>query len=110
MSLLSKLNPLQWIADIAKEPIVEWQKRKTLAVQNEENVLQRDHEVRLKKMDVALELAKSGQQIEADWDTAAQNNMQHSWKDEWFTLLFSIPLVAAFFPWFQPESLQQPLV
>lgn len=106
MSFLSKLNPLSWIADIVKEPINEWQKRKTLVVENEAKELEREHEVRLKKIDVAQELAKQGQKIEADWDTSAQNNMKHSWKDEWFTLLFSIPLVAAFIPILQPYILK----
>ncbi|PLY08401.1 MAG: hypothetical protein C0625_02100 [Arcobacter sp.] len=106
MSILSKLNPLSWIADIVKEPIVEWQKRKTLKVENEAKELDREHEVRLKKMDIAAKLAEKGQQVEADWDTNAQNNMKHSWKDEWFVFLFSIPLIAAFIPHFQPYILE----
>jgi len=106
VSFLSKLNPLSWIADVIKEPINEWQKRKTIKVQQEDKELEREHEARMKKIDVAFELAKQGQKIEADWDTAAQNNMKHSWKDEWFTLLFSIPLVAAFIPYLQPYILK----
>jgi hypothetical protein len=30
---------------------------------------------------------------EIDWDLAAMRASQSSWKDEWLTLLFSIPLV-----------------
>ena len=33
---------------------------------------------------------------ELDWDIAAMNSTQNSWKDEWITLLFSIPLILAF--------------
>ena len=33
---------------------------------------------------------------EIDWDLAAINATQNSWKDEWITLLFSIPLILAF--------------
>ena len=33
---------------------------------------------------------------EIDWDIAAMNATENSWKDEWITLLFSIPLILAF--------------
>ena len=33
-----------------------------------------------------------------NWDVAAQLNSNTSWKDEWFFILFSIPLVMCFIP------------
>jgi hypothetical protein len=33
---------------------------------------------------------------ELDWDLEAMKGTQNSWKDEWITLLFSIPLILAF--------------
>ena len=33
---------------------------------------------------------------EIDWDIQAIKATQNSWKDEWITLLFSIPLILAF--------------
>ena len=33
---------------------------------------------------------------EIDWDLAAIQATQNSWKDEWITLLFCIPLILAF--------------
>ena len=33
---------------------------------------------------------------EIDWDLAAIKATENSWKDEWITLLFSIPLILAF--------------
>lgn len=33
---------------------------------------------------------------EIDWDIEAIRSAQSSWKDEWITLLFSIPLILAF--------------
>ena len=33
-----------------------------------------------------------------DWDTVAQQNAGNSFKDEWLTLLFSIPLILCFIP------------
>lgn len=37
---------------------------------------------------------------EIDWDQAAIRQMEHSWKDEYLTLLLSAPLILAFLgPW-----------
>mgnify|MGYP003659420716 FL=1 len=33
-----------------------------------------------------------------DWDTVAQQNSSNSFKDEWLTFLFSIPLIMCFIP------------
>jgi hypothetical protein len=35
---------------------------------------------------------------EGNWDNIMAQGAANSWKDEWLTLLFSIPLVLAFFP------------
>lgn len=89
---------LEPIVNLVKELIVEWQKRKTIEVENESKERDRQHELNLKKVDIAFELAKQGQQIEADWDTNAQQDMKTSWKDEFYVILFSIPLIMAFIP------------
>jgi len=86
------------ITSMVKAPLVEWQKRKTLEVAQVDKALDREHELNMKKVDVNHELAKQGMQIEANWDTNAQSNMKYTWKDEWFVILFSIPLIGAFVP------------
>lgn len=109
MSWLEKLNPLNWVSEVVnvvKEPINEWQKRKTLKVENEAKELDREHEIKMKKMDIAFKLAEQGKEVEANWDMEAQKQMRYSWKDEWFVLLFSIPLIAAFIPNIAPYILQ----
>ena len=35
---------------------------------------------------------------EIDWDLEMAKGSQSSWKDEWLTILFSIPLILAFIP------------
>jgi hypothetical protein len=35
---------------------------------------------------------------EIEWDVEAIKSSAHSWKDEWLTVLFSIPLILAFIP------------
>ena len=36
---------------------------------------------------------------EVDWDIEAIKNTKGSWKDEYLTILFSIPLLLCFLPW-----------
>lgn len=86
------------IIGLIKEPIVEWQKRKTVEIELQAKDKDRQHEINLKKMDIASELARQGIQVEADWDARAQADMSTSWKDEYLLILFSIPLILAFFP------------
>ena len=37
-------------------------------------------------------------QQDANWENIHANNAANSWKDEWFTILFSVPCVLAFSP------------
>ena len=94
------------IFGVITEPVKEWQRRETLKVEQQDKQLERQHELNVKKIDVALELAKQGQKIEADWDTNAQMDMKTSWKDEYLTILFSAPLILAFFPQTQDAVLK----
>jgi len=45
----------------------------------------------------AAVIVKSVEQ-EGDWEKIMAENSGSSWKDEWLTLLFSIPLIMAFIP------------
>jgi len=42
-------------------------------------------------------ILKSAATSEADWERIMAQGSQNSWKDEWLTILFSIPLVLVFF-------------
>ncbi|MEA2036836.1 MAG: hypothetical protein U9O94_04970, partial [Nanoarchaeota archaeon] len=50
-------------------PVTKWvegnEERKTLLVEQEDKQLERQHQINLRKIDVAQELAKQGQKIEA---------------------------------------------
>ena len=35
---------------------------------------------------------------DSNWENIHASNASSSWKDEWFTILFSIPCILAFFP------------
>ena len=55
-----------------------------------------DGKVAIQKANAEIKLKQATGEI--DWDLAAIQATQNSWKDEWLTVLFSIPLVMAFVP------------
>jgi hypothetical protein len=46
---------------------------------------------------------KTAAQSTADWEKIMAEASKNSWKDEWLTLVFSIPLVLCFIPAFVPH-------
>lgn len=61
--------------------------------------------VETKKAEAASKVAKAKAEAtimekkatgEIDWDLTMADASKHSWKDEWLTILFSVPLVLAF--------------
>lgn len=43
---------------------------------------------------------------DSNWENIHAANAANSWKDEWFTILFSVPCVLAFFPEMVPIVMQ----
>jgi len=54
---------------------------------------------KLVKIEAETSLMEKQISGEIDWDVAAQKNSSGSWKDEYLTILFSIPLLLCFLPW-----------
>lgn len=54
------------------------------------------------KRDLAAWKAKA----DVEWDLEWAKQAQSSWKDEYLTILFTLPLVLLFFPWTAPYVLQ----
>jgi len=50
------------------------------------------------KADAEAEVMVQSAKSIASWEALQARNAGQSWKDEWLTLLFSIPLILAFFP------------
>jgi len=98
MSWLSKLNPINLVGDIIKEPLLEWQKRKTIKQEADSKVVVLEAEAKIEKAKASIELAKQGRQIEVDYDKRAQDNMRTSWKDEYLTILIFTPAIMVFIP------------
>jgi len=55
-------------------------------------------ELKVKKIEAETSLMEKKIQGEVDWDIEAIKNTQGSWKDEYLTILFSIPLLLCFIP------------
>lgn len=50
------------------------------------------------KVDAETKVMVMASQSIVDWEAIQAKNSGDSWKDEWITLLFSVPLVMAFVP------------
>ena len=50
---------------------------------------------------------KSAATSEADWERIMAQGSQNSWKDEWLTILFSVPLILCFLPFSWAEEAVQ---
>ena len=68
-----------------------WQERKMVTARGKIELEQAIVDGRIKKIQSAID---NDQQI----DLMATRGMMHSWKDEWFTILLSVPVIMAFIP------------
>ena len=82
--MIQFLAPLASLATTWLEGTVEKSRAKTAA------------EVALKNAEAIVYEKKATAEI--DWDLEAIKGSQNSWKDEWLTILFSIPMILAFIP------------
>jgi len=93
------------LTTLVGEPIKQWQRRKTLKVEQQFELDKLAHETQTAKANALLEMAKQGQQNDFDLDMIATKNMEKSWKDELILLIFLLPIVLAFYPDMQPHVL-----
>lgn len=54
------------------------------------------------RLEADIQIERSRAQADVDWDTIQAQNSGTSWKDEWWTLVLSAPLIAIFIPGLQP--------
>ena len=55
-----------------------------------------ENKVKLAKAEAEAQIMLSAATSEAEWDCIMATASANSWKDEWLTILFSIPLILAF--------------
>lgn len=102
----SSLNPFTAIANVVKEPINEWQKRKTAESTAKAEIKKIEADTDKALALGKLEMAKTGQAIQANWDDNAQKAAERSKMDEVWDLVFMAPLITIFLcaMWF-PEKM-----
>lgn len=54
--------------------------------------------LKLVEAEAKATIMKSAATSEAEWEKIMAQGSQNSWKDEWLTVLFSIPLILSFLP------------
>jgi len=73
-----------------------WQTRQTARVEADVERIKADATIAVARATSAAKLAEQGQANDAAWDILVAGQMERTWKDEWFAVLFSVPLVLAF--------------
>ena len=83
------LGFLTTIGDLIAGPIKSWQQRKQAKLES-------DLKINEAKTEAKIERLKTGQQADIAWENTSIE--QSSWKDEWFTIVLSIPAILCFIP------------
>jgi hypothetical protein len=85
------------ILDVAKEPIKEWQVRKTIKAKGRIQVVKIKARTEIAKANNEHELALQGKVTQADWDQKAMDDSEKSYKDDIQFLVVIFPMVMCFF-------------
>ena len=82
--MINFLNPIIGLASEVVSGVIDTRKAKA--------------KQKLVKIEAETEIVKQQIKGEIDWDVEAIKGSKGSWKDEYLTLLFSIPLLLCFLP------------
>ncbi len=63
---------------------------------------QADVDIKKAQVDSNIRLAENGQMADINWDAQSMKNAQNSWKDEYWTIVISIPMILCFVPSMAP--------
>jgi len=90
--MLPFIGPILKVVDTAGGIFSKWQERKTIKAQGKVDIEKAVVEGKIKR---AHDIATG----EIEYDLIAADGMKHSWKDEFFTLLLSLPVIMCFIPY-----------
>ena len=82
----------QWLIGLispAKEVISGWQKRKSAKLDSDLRINEARTQGKIKRLE-------TGQELDAKWEHLSIQNQ--GWKDEYWTIILSIPCILCFFP------------
>jgi len=91
MAFWSSIPVLGQIIDVAADELDGWRERRNAKLETELTIEKAKQESLLKR-------AEQEKAHEIDWDVEMAKASGESWKDEWLTVVFSIPLIACFVP------------
>lgn len=76
-------------------PVSSW-----LQARAEQKKIEHEGMIRLAEAKSAAQVAMATREItnEGDYDTAAMNQMQYSWKDEYLVIVLTAPFIGSFLP------------
>jgi hypothetical protein len=63
--------------------------------------------LKLVEAEAKATIMKNAATSESDWERVMAEGSQNSWKDEWLTILFSVPLILCFLPFEWAEQAVQ---
>lgn len=86
---LPALGFISTIGNLILAPIKSWQQRKQAKLES-------DLRINEAKTEAKIERFKTGQQADIAWENTSIT--QSGWKDEWFTIVLSIPAILCFIP------------
>lgn len=79
----------------------KWLDKKKLEADGKVIIQQARIDLQKSQLEGQAKLAQQGQLGDIEYDLNAQDIMKTSWKDEWLTLLLSIPFIMCFIPYTQ---------
>ena len=77
------------VGSIISEPIKAWQARKTAKLQS-------DLDINEAKTQAVIDKVSTGQKADIAWENTSIDRA--GWKDDWWTIVLSIPMVMCFIP------------
>ena len=83
------LGVIKTVGGLVSEPIKGWQKRKTAKLES-------DIKINQAKTDAQIQKISTGQKADIAWENTSISNA--GWKDEYWTIIISLPMIMCFIP------------
>lgn len=80
---------IETLGNLFLGPIKSWQARKTAKLESDLKINEAKTEAKIARL-------KTGQQADISWENTSIT--QSGWKDEWFTIVLSVPAILCFIP------------
>jgi len=87
------------------------EKKKAVEQERQDVIATREHEITLKKLDVAVKMAEEGKTVSISGDDTLNDKMsieqmEKSWKDEFIMVILFVPIIFSFIPFSQDSTLK----